>query len=41
MTTVNLNELNVAELRSLCRQHNLPESYDKADMQARLRLFFS
>ena len=39
--TVTLDELNVAELRSLCRQHNLQESYDKADMRAKLRLFFS
>ena len=39
--TVTLDELNLAELRSLCRQHNLPDTYDKADMQARLRLFFS
>jgi hypothetical protein len=38
---VTLDELNLAELRSVCRQHNLPESYDKADMRARLRLFFS
>ena len=38
---VTLDELNLAELRSLCRQHNLRESYDKTDMRARLRLFFS
>jgi len=38
---VTLDELNVAELRSLCRQYDLTESHDRADMRARLRLFFS
>jgi hypothetical protein len=38
---VPLDELNVAELRSLCRQYDLTESYDRADMTARLRSFFS
>ena len=39
--SVTVDELNLAELRSLCRQHNLAESYDKADMRARLRSVFS
>ena len=38
---VTLDQLNVAELRSLCRRHDLAESHDKADMLTRLRAFFS
>ena len=34
---VTLDELNVAELRALCRQHKLPETYDADDMRDRLR----
>jgi hypothetical protein len=35
--TVTLDELNVAELRWLCRQYDLPESYDRDDMRNRIR----
>ena len=35
--TVTLDELNVAELRWLCRQHDLAESYNAADMRRRIR----
>ena len=34
---VPLDELNVAELRSLCRQYDLAESYDRDDMRRRIR----
>ena len=32
-----LDELNVAELRWLCRQYDLAESYDRDDMRNRIR----
>jgi len=34
---VTLDELNVTELRWLCRQHDLAESYDRNDMRNRIR----
>lgn len=34
---VPLDELNVAELRSLCRQYDLAESYDADEMRNRIR----
>ena len=34
--TVTLDELNVAELRWLCRQYDLAESYDRDDMRNRI-----
>ena len=37
MTTATLDELNVTELRWLCRQHDLAESYDRNDMRNRIR----
>ena len=35
--TVTLDELNVAQLRWLCRQYGLAESYDRDDMRNRIR----
>lgn len=35
--TVTLDELNVAQLRWLCRQYDLAESYDRDDMRNRIR----
>ncbi len=35
--TIILDELNVAELRWLCRQYDLRESYDRDDMRGRIR----
>jgi hypothetical protein len=35
--TVTLDELNVAELRWLCRHYDLTESYDADDMRRRIR----
>ena len=35
--TVTLDELNVTQLRWLCRQYDLPESYDRDDMRNRIR----
>ena len=37
MTTASLDQLNVTELRWLCRQYNLAESYDRDDMRNRIR----
>ena len=37
MTTATLDELNVTELRWLCRQYDLAESYDRDDMRNRIR----
>jgi len=34
---IELDELNVTELRWLCRQYDLPESYDRDDMRNRIR----
>ena len=34
---VTLDELNVAELRWLCRQYDLAESYGRDDMRNRIR----
>ena len=34
---VTLDELNLVELRSLCRQYDLAESYDADDMRNRIR----
>tara|TARA_R110002020_G_scaffold474377_1_gene705521 strand:- start:552 stop:674 length:123 start_codon:yes stop_codon:yes gene_type:complete len=34
---VTLEELNLAELRSVCRQHNLPDTYNADDMRNALR----
>lgn len=35
---VSLDELNVTELRWLCRQYDLAESYDRDDMRSRIRI---
>ena len=37
--TATFDELNVAELRWLCRQYDLPESYDRDDMRNRIRAY--
>ena len=34
---VTLEQLNLAELRSLCRQYNLAETYDRDDMRDRIK----
>ena len=34
---ITLDELNVTELRWLCRQYGLAESYDRNDMRNRIR----
>ena len=34
---IKLDELNVAELRWLCREYDLAESYDRDDMRTRIR----
>ena len=34
---IKLDELNVTELRWLCRQYGLAESYDRDDMRNRIR----
>lgn len=36
--TVPLEELNLAELRSLCWNYDIPPSYDAEDMRERIRV---
>jgi len=37
VTTASLDQLNVTELRWLCRQYDLAESYDRDDIRNRIR----